>query len=219
MRSGERRRITRWRLPPLPLMCEAKMALRLGAALLRGAGRRLWAREAPRLCGSETASKPPPAPPSPYQERPWEYLESEAQGEAGGKPLSHLPRPQPPRALPEREAPGPVHLPSLRRHLPPHAHGRLHEAAQAPDQSHRAGAGPRAAVAPGPLRPCPSRRLLQQARGGGQDARGSRAGAGPALVPLVRAAAAASRRPRAPAPPLQGLPQGRSRPSSSGGHR
>ncbi|XP_053907951.1 28S ribosomal protein S18b, mitochondrial [Cuculus canorus] len=64
------------------------MALRWGEALLRGVGRRLWARETPRLCSTETAPKPLSAPPSPYQERPWEYLESEEYRMAyGDKPV------------------------------------------------------------------------------------------------------------------------------------
>ncbi|XP_074423912.1 small ribosomal subunit protein mS40 isoform X4 [Larus michahellis] len=48
--------------------------LRAAAGGLRGAGRPLWARDALRLCSTQETPK---APPSPYQERPWEYLESE----------------------------------------------------------------------------------------------------------------------------------------------
>ncbi|KAM8985850.1 small ribosomal subunit protein mS40 [Ara ararauna] len=43
-------------------------------ALLRALWRPLWARNPPRLCSTQEAAKPPP---SPYEERPWEYLESE----------------------------------------------------------------------------------------------------------------------------------------------
>ncbi|XP_062492759.1 small ribosomal subunit protein mS40 [Pezoporus occidentalis] len=57
------------------------MALPRGMALLRAAGaglralgRPLWARDTPRLCSTQEAPNPPP---SPYEERPWEYLESE----------------------------------------------------------------------------------------------------------------------------------------------
>ncbi|XP_049649006.1 28S ribosomal protein S18b, mitochondrial [Accipiter gentilis] len=60
------------------------MALARGLALLRaasgglrGPGRPLWVRDAPRLCSTQAAPKDTPPPPSPYQERPWEYLESE----------------------------------------------------------------------------------------------------------------------------------------------
>ncbi|XP_033929483.1 small ribosomal subunit protein mS40 isoform X2 [Melopsittacus undulatus] len=57
------------------------MALPMGTALLRAARaglralrRPLWAPDTPRLCSTQEAAKPPP---SPYEERPWEYLESE----------------------------------------------------------------------------------------------------------------------------------------------
>ncbi|XP_071657139.1 small ribosomal subunit protein mS40 [Patagioenas fasciata] len=54
------------------------MAARWGAALLRAVRGGLWARDPPRLCSTHAAPKGPPvAPQSPYQERPWEYLESE----------------------------------------------------------------------------------------------------------------------------------------------
>ncbi|XP_054033183.1 28S ribosomal protein S18b, mitochondrial [Dryobates pubescens] len=67
--------------------------LRLAAGGLRGPGSLLWAQhsrdatatpttslppQAPlRFCSRQDAPQPPPAPPSPYQEQPWEYLESE----------------------------------------------------------------------------------------------------------------------------------------------
>ncbi|XP_061875675.1 LOW QUALITY PROTEIN: small ribosomal subunit protein mS40-like, partial [Colius striatus] len=60
------------------------MALARGMALLRAASGGLkgpawllWARDPPRFCSTEAPPSPPPTPPSPYQEQPWEYLESE----------------------------------------------------------------------------------------------------------------------------------------------
>ncbi|XP_074786539.1 small ribosomal subunit protein mS40 [Athene noctua] len=72
-----------------------KMALAKGMALLRaaaagarGTGRLLWARDVPRFCSTEAAPEPPPQPPSPFQERPWEYLESEEyRATYGDKPV------------------------------------------------------------------------------------------------------------------------------------
>ncbi|KAM4878301.1 small ribosomal subunit protein mS40 [Sylvia borin] len=65
------------------------------AAALRAAGgggvRRLrWAQDLPRLCSTQETPKDPPAAPSPYQERPWEYLDSEEYRAAyGDKPVWH----------------------------------------------------------------------------------------------------------------------------------
>ncbi|XP_040434145.1 28S ribosomal protein S18b, mitochondrial isoform X1 [Falco naumanni] len=57
---------------------------------LRGPGRPLWARDAPQLCSTQAATKAPPTPPSPYQEKPWAYLESEEyRATYGDKPVWH----------------------------------------------------------------------------------------------------------------------------------
>ncbi|XP_068034531.1 small ribosomal subunit protein mS40 [Anomalospiza imberbis] len=63
------------------------------AALLRGAGgvrRPRWAQDLPRLCSTRDTPGTPPAAPSPYLERPWEYLESEEyRATYGDRPVWH----------------------------------------------------------------------------------------------------------------------------------
>ncbi|XP_066842934.1 small ribosomal subunit protein mS40 isoform X1 [Anser cygnoides] len=66
--------------------------LRAAAGALRGPGRPLWGQGVPgvppsRPCSAEAPPKPS-EPPSPYKEKPWEYLESAEYQEAyGDKPV------------------------------------------------------------------------------------------------------------------------------------
>uniref|UniRef100_A0A493U3P4 Mitochondrial ribosomal protein S18B n=1 Tax=Anas platyrhynchos platyrhynchos TaxID=8840 RepID=A0A493U3P4_ANAPP len=64
-------------------------AAAVAGGALRGAGRPLWGQGVPqaRPCSSEPLPKPS-EPPSPYKEKPWEYLESAEYQEAyGDKPV------------------------------------------------------------------------------------------------------------------------------------
>ncbi|KAM7026322.1 small ribosomal subunit protein mS40 isoform 2-T2 [Acridotheres tristis] len=69
----------------------AAAALRAaGGGGVRGAGRPRWAPDLPRFCSTQETPKDPPPPPSPYQDRPWEYLESEEyRATYGDKPVWH----------------------------------------------------------------------------------------------------------------------------------